>query len=273
MNKAFEVFQGDKSDTQRWCPLCGGFEQTGFNQYSVSPWRIVACANCDFVYLANPVTYRDLEVDQAWEANTQRENQRRQRERPVLNRLSKGTRFRLKLGPSKPNRFRIIFKQGRVLDVGCGTGNSLPSSIVPFGIEISRHLAKKADESFRKIGGRCVQADAISGIRQFADRHFNGILLHSFLEHETNPLPLLVEAQRVLDEKGVVYVRVPNFSSVNRRVMGHNWCGFRYPDHVNYFTSDTLRRMARLSGFDMHLLNWGNLIFDDNIKVVLKKAR
>lgn len=272
MSKAFEIFDGDQTDVQRWCALCGGDRQNELANYSVDPWRIVACRDCGFVYLANPVAYTDLVEDQAWEVNIETENQRRRRERPLLDKLSKSTRFRLKLTGSKANRFLKIFVRGRVLDVGCGGGSTLPPPLVPFGVEISKHLAELANESMQERGGNCVHADAISGVKSFADRTFDGILLHSFLEHETNPLPLLVEAHRALADKGLVYVRVPNFSSINRRVMGANWCGFRYPDHVNYFTSDTLRRMASLAGFDMRILNPINLMVDDNIKAVLRKS-
>jgi SAM-dependent methyltransferase len=101
---------------------------------------------------------------------------------------------------------------------------------------------------------------------------FNGVLLHSFLEHETNPLPLLREVHRALSDDGVVYVRVPNFSSVNRRVMGRKWCGFRYPDHVNYFGAGSLSKIANLAGFELQILNRINLPFDDNVKAVLRKS-
>ena len=71
---------------------------------------------------------------------------------------------------------------------------------------------------------------------------------------------------------GKVFVRVPNYGSLNRRVMGARWCGFRYPDHVNYFTSATLRTMAAMAGFSMQIVNRANLWIDDNIQALLIKA-
>ena len=73
-------------------------------------------------------------------------------------------------------------------------------------------------------------------------------------------------------DDGAAFVRVPNFGSVNRIVMGRKWRGFRYPDHVNYFALGSLRRMASECGMRCKLLNPVTLPFDDNIKAVLTKS-
>jgi 2-polyprenyl-3-methyl-5-hydroxy-6-metoxy-1,4-benzoquinol methylase len=128
---------------------------------------------CRFVFLANPVNYSDLVDDQAWQKTFQKEAVRRRRERPVLDRLSKGTRWRLRLfGRDNASLFLNVFPIGRVLDVGCGGGMSLPAPLVPFGVEISRHLAEKADHAMRKRGGHCIHAAAIEGIKSFENRFF-----------------------------------------------------------------------------------------------------
>ncbi len=67
-------------------------------------------------------------------------------------------------------------------------------------------------------------------------------------------------------------VKVPNYGCLNRMVMGRRWCGFRYPDHLNYFTPGTLRAAAEASGFRA----WFGLTFrlptSDNMYAVLSKA-
>ena len=52
-----------------------------------------------------------------------------------------------------------------------------------------------------------------------------------------------------------IYVRVPNYGSLNRKMLGAKWCGFRYPDHVNYFTTKSLGAMAGDCGLKLKLLN------------------
>jgi hypothetical protein len=67
-------------------------------------------------------------------------------------------------------------------------------------------------------------------------------------------------------------IKVPNYGSLNRIVMGRRWCGFRYPDHLNYFTPATLRRMAAKAGLDAHFGATGKLPTSDNMWAVLTKA-
>lgn len=257
----------------RACPLCACESRRELPEYSQTPWRVVACTECGFVYLANPVTYDDLVERHAWEKSFVREAARRKRERPVVDWLSKRTRWRLRLfNRDERGVFLRIFRQGRVLDVGCGAGGLLAEPIIPYGVEISRALAETADQNMEKRGGRCVHAPAVEGVGAFDDGFFDGVLLRSFLEHETQPLSLLNEVRRVLADNGKAYVRVPNFGSVNRRVMGSKWCGFRHPDHVNYFTPASLARMAKKAGLETRILNWINLAFDDNVKAILTKT-
>jgi hypothetical protein len=56
-------------------------------------------------------------------------------------------------------------------------------------------------------------------------------------------------------------------------VVGPKWCGFRYPDHVNYFTLHSLRDVAARAGFTTGLVNRISFPVDDNVSVLLRKAR
>jgi hypothetical protein len=94
------------------------------------------------------------------------------------------------------------------------------------------------------MGGSCVQASAPDGLARLPEGQFRLILLASFLEHEIQPLPVLRRCRELLRGDGMVVVKVPNYACWNRRLRGARWCGFRWPDHVNYFTPATLRVMA-----------------------------
>ena len=123
----------------------------------------------------------------------------------------------------------------------------------------------------RELGGECLHAAGAEGIWRWPEGKFAGVILHSYLEHEVDVRGVLAGIWRALRPGGKVYVRVPNFGSLNRRVIGASWCGFRHPDHVNYFTRATLGRFAREAGFAMRLLNRWNLWLDDNIQVLLTR--
>jgi len=254
----------------RCCPQCDSDAHEVLPAYSSGAWKIVACGDCGFVYLRNPPKYERLVDEFAWEKTRHAEVKRRRKNRPIRKWLDEKTRWRSNLlRPSPSRQLRRMFPPGRILDVGCGAGRELPEPFVPFGIEISRTLAAQTQDYMGPRGGKAIHAPALDGIRQFDSKHFTGIVLRSFLEHEVEPKALLQEAARVLADDGRIYVRVPNFASVNRRVSGAQWCGFRYPDHVNYFTPASLRQMAGDCGLSLRLINPVLFVFNDNINAML----
>ncbi|MCK5445148.1 MAG: methyltransferase domain-containing protein, partial [Rhodospirillaceae bacterium] len=82
---------------------------------------------------------------------------------------------------------------------------------------------------------------------------------------------VLLELFRVLKPGGVAIIKVPNFASLNRLVMGKKWCGLRYPDHLNYFTPRSLKAMAAKAGFQVKTGLTYQLPTSDNMYAVLVK--
>jgi SAM-dependent methyltransferase len=206
------------------------------------------------VYLGTTPTYGSLASEFAWERTALRERDRRAAAEPLLHRLDRRTRWRLHLLPriDMPDLVARHAHRAPVLDVGCGDGGALARlrpGFTPHGIEISPVLAARADEAFRARGGRAVCAPAVRGLHAFPEGHFTAIVLRSYLEHEIAPREVLRGVHRILCDGGIVLLKVPNYGSLNRRVRGARWCGFRHPDHVNYFTPRTLALMARDCGF------------------------
>jgi predicted SAM-dependent methyltransferase len=96
-------------------------------------------------------------------------------------------------------------------------------------------------------------------------------MLRSYLEHELNPLAVLQELHRTLQPGGVALIKVPNYASLNRRIMGRRWCGFRHPDHLNYFTPKTLRMIAERAGFECITNPIWYIPTNDNMRALLRK--
>ncbi|MEM9049525.1 MAG: class I SAM-dependent methyltransferase [Pseudomonadota bacterium] len=263
-----------RSAARRACPACAALGRRDLPAYSRDCWVLAACDTCGFVYLVNPPETLALEEDFAWEKTIRAEETRRKKDAPVMYGLDYASRLRTRLfRRDEAARYTRWFGPGaRVLDIGCGDGSRLRAPLVPFGIEISKALAAQADAAMQPLGGACEQGATLEAIGRFPAGHFDGIVMRSYLEHETEPMAVLDAARRVLKPGGRIYVKVPNFGSVNRWLTGRKWCGFRHPDHVNYFTLKSLTGMARQARFRLTLLNPFNLAFDDNIHAHLTAA-
>ena len=255
----------------RACPTCGDDAASALDAYSPDPWVVAQCGSCDLVYLRNPPAYEALEEDFAWE-KTYVEKKAKSKGSTPLSPYIRKLRNSLGIRRDKTAQWRKWFNDGHVLDIGCGWGDLIKPPMTPYGIELSSGLHEKADALMRARGGYCVKGAGAEAIWDFDEGQFDGILMNSYLEHEVDAMRVLKGAHRAVKSTGGVFIRVPNFASLNRRVVGPKWCGFRYPDHVNYFTLATLTDMAARAGFTTELVNKVTLHVDDNVSVLLRKS-
>lgn len=267
--------------TSRHCPQCGtGNESETALRYSHEEWLLKQCAACAFVYLENPPAYEELETDLAWERVGKKEREERVYQRsPVRSMASRTVRMlRSRLAVQANPLVRRVerwFPAGPVVDIGCGKGDklaSLPERFEVVGIEISQERAREARERLATRGGVVHQMPAIEGLGSVRSQSLAGIVANAFLEHEIRPKELLEAAARALRPAGAMILKVPNFASVNRRVMGSGWCGFRFPGHVNYFTPTTLKRMVEDVGMEVAEFRWMDRIpTSDNMWMVVRR--
>lgn len=260
-----------RSHERPTCEVCQKSGATPVAKYTRGPWPVVACNHCGFVYLGRVPDYDDLSVNLAWEKQHAEEKARRKKT-DKLARFDALTRFRLKFGKAvdRARHTRGVPASGRVLEIGCGGATRIPEGPTPYGIEISEALSNKARPIFEARGGAVYHEPATTGIERFPEDFFDTIIMRSYLEHEAQPRLILERAFKCLKPGGRILLRSPNYNSANRFIRGANWCGFRFPDHVNYFTPRSLAALAKSIGYGFSWQNWPSL-FDDNLIVELRK--
>ncbi len=253
--------------SSRPCPLLGRPGASRPLAVAPAPWEVRECLETGLVYLANPPAQEQYCEEFAWEVTHADESARRQREEPLVyaaSRAFKSFRHRwLKrdklVGMLRGIACRRPAGPVRLVDIGCSDGGlfrrlvaRLPAEVAgriePVGIEISTQLAAIADQRLRVHGGRCIHAAGIDGLEQLAADSVHVVILSCVLEHELDPVSLLAGCRERLADDGVVVVKVPNYGCLARRVRGRRWCGYRWPDHVNYFTPATLAATAARAG-------------------------
>lgn len=275
------------------CPIFDELRETSPTLYERDEWRLVKCNETGLVFLPEPPTYEALEEELAWEETSITERSRRNVAEPIFTRLSSfGKAARKMISPNRNKMAELAWSllcerskthSVQILDVGCGSGNLMVDlverfakrrgKVKPIGIEVSKSLSAKANERFEHLGGSVVFANALEGVQRIEASSLDLVVMHSFLEHEARPKVLLEQLQKALTADGLVVVKVPNFACWNRILRGGRWCGFRYPDHVNYFTPKTLRMMANASGYHIARQNFGDRFpLSDNMYAVLSRA-
>ena len=210
------------------------------------------------VYLSNPPVQETLHDEHAWEHTKVSERSKRREGRRLYYFFSDGLK-RLKhliRGTSRRELGKIrelCPPGGSILDIGCADGGTLRALTDGgwklFGIEPSPALAAASNAFCQEYGGRVETATAVDGLPNFPEKHFDLVVMRSYLEHEAHAGPVLREVARVLKPGGRALIKVPNAGCWSARLRGARWPGVRHPDHVNYFTPRHLLRLLESCGF------------------------
>jgi SAM-dependent methyltransferase len=136
---------------------------------------------------------------------------------------------------------------GRLLDVGCGSGETLLSLKAAAwrgtGIEVSA----RAVESARAAGLDVKQGDLLEV--DLSAHEFDVVRFWHSLEHTTSPLEQLRRARALLRPGGWLVVGVPNFGSLLSRLARDRWFYLDVPRHLWHFERRQLAALAVKAGF------------------------
>ena len=215
------------------------------------PWRLIECADCGLAYLPEYPSEEQLDADFDWDESFRRERYERWMRNPFMRAW---TMSMLMLKPSREGRAMRLIRRyappGRMLDIGCGDGRLLAQAARlgydVLGVEPSPKMAAKAA---RRIGTDRVRVGRV-GDFELPEASFNLIVTVSYLEHEPAPLPALETMRRLLKPGGLCAHKTPNYATWLRKILGKRWSGYRWPEHVQYFTPATLERLLRLAKFE-----------------------
>ena len=200
------------------------------------------------VYLPLVPTYDEQVESFTWERTFHAEKERR--DHLLLYRLQPRWLLRRRF-PGREIKLRFVLRYrtaGMLLDFGCGSGDFLKAACRQFtvtGLDISPTLARKAAAAAPEATIVCAPATET----RLPAGSFDVITIFSYLEHEPHPIAALAHARELLKPEGVLILKTPNYASLNRRITGRLWCGYRFPDHCNYFTPETIRQLLAHTGF------------------------
>lgn len=229
------------------CSLCGSKFYTDYlirgdlNLFLEGEFHLVQCIECGLVYL-NPRPNRS-EVISLYPDHYDQFNFN-------IHKLGFLTRLDNNYGLRKRCKAVLRHKQcGRLLDVGCATGDFLASmrrypGWEVYGIELSESASKYA----RQHLGLAVKTGDLENI-DYQENYFDVVTLWHVLEHLYDPLVALKRIHFWLKPGGLLIFSTPNIESWDAYLFGPYWIGYELPRHFQIFSRRTLCKLTDKSGF------------------------
>lgn len=136
----------------------------------------------------------------------------------------------------------------RIFEVGCGDGNFL-AFLRASGWKVhgSEYDAETAALVRRRHGIEPFVGDVADEVPPGAP--FDAVAAYHVLEHVYHPAEWLRAVRRMLAPGGALHLQVPNHASLTRRLTGRAWASVMFPQHVYFYTPDTLAALLRREGF------------------------
>jgi len=142
-------------------------------------------------------------------------------------------------------------KGGKLLDVGCSTGNFLNELTKRGiwdveGIDSSPYAVSYAQERF----GLKVQCGFIEEA-DLPTETYDVITMWDVLEHTYRPYFVIKKINNLLKNGGYFIFSVPNMRSLDRYIFGKYWMGWDLPRHLYLFPDKVLDNMLESAGFEI----------------------
>lgn len=221
-------------------------------------FKVVQCKNCGLVYINPRPSEKEIAKfypdTYSWKETLTAESKFTK----IIRKLEKFYRYHLlnyetskvvKLAPSKT---------GRLLDIGCGTGDRLDIfrrfGFDVYGVEISQ----SAEYAKNHLGLNVKQGDVFDAA--YPDSFFDIITLHNVLEHTHNPQKVITELKRILKKDGIIAIQVPNINCIQYRLFKQRWAAIDVPRDLYYFNIPLLKKILLKENLEVikvdHSNNW-----------------
>lgn len=135
---------------------------------------------------------------------------------------------------------------GNLLDVGCGRGWFLEQARKRGWKVYGTEYSDKAIEICESKGIQMLQGGLNAS--KFDGIEFDVITSFEVIEHINNPNEDLQEVTKLLRKGGLFYCTTPNFNSLMRYYLGPEYNVIDYPEHLSYYTQNTLNFVLKRNG-------------------------
>jgi 2-polyprenyl-3-methyl-5-hydroxy-6-metoxy-1,4-benzoquinol methylase len=239
------------------CPICDNKEFKPYltcNDYLVSNEKFVIqeCSGCGF-RLTNPRP-DDKSIGNYYKSENYISHN--DRSGGLINSI-----YRIVRNYTLGSKIRLITKlnrgEGKLLDVGCGTGSFL-ESCKSNGWQIT---GVETDATVRTLAQEKLRVQIHLNLNEVPnDEPFDIITLWHVLEHIPNLNDAVERLSMLLAPNGTLLIAVPNSNSYDANYFRECWAAYDVPRHLYHFTPPTIEKLFRKH--ELQLIETKPMVFD-----------
>lgn len=140
-------------------------------------------------------------------------------------------------------------KNGRILDLGCGTGDTLVL-LKKLGWDVyGMDIDKNAISTGKMRGLNNLKLGTYKDIDEYPDNFFDAVRLYHVIEHLDSPELCLNLIRKKLKKGGELIMGTPNIESLVSKISRSYWYNLDSPRHLFIFSPLTLKKIIEKNGF------------------------
>ena len=145
--------------------------------------------------------------------------------------------------------FRWVPENVRVLDIGCGFGETLgyhqARGCEVYGVEADENIRRVADRFGFNVHVGLFDPDL------YDPCFFDYVTMDQVIEHMTDPVETLRGVARVLKPEGMAIISAPNVNGWGARLFGRRWINWHAPYHLQHFSGKSMAIAAEKAGLSI----------------------
>ena len=151
-----------------------------------------------------------------------------------------------KIFPFTYRRLLPYVSNGKILDFGFGDGSYLCRmknlSWESWGVEIDKKIIEKMKK-------KSIFAFSDLWNPKIPENYFDWVTTYHSFEHLYDPKSVIKRISEILKRGGKIYIGVPNFNSLARKIFKSYWYNLSVPIHLHFFTKDSITNFLINDGF------------------------
>lgn len=225
------------------CPICS---------YSVTPvflklyddrygypgtFQLLNCANCDHKFLEgefSPALLSNLYSNYYPRSEMDLDSFKPHQE---------AHGFKAWLTGAKSGAFSWVPRNVRVLDIGCGFGESLgyhgARGCEVYGVEADQNIRRVADKYGFKVHMGLFDPNL------YDPEFFDYVTMSQVIEHVTDPVETMRGIAQILKVGGTAILSTPNANGWGAKLFGKRWIHWHTPYHLQFFSIRSLELAAQ----------------------------